>query len=163
MRSFPAKCSAPALTHHPGVNSMHRFRLLSACLAVPMLLAAPPLTATDVRAQAWQGATLFTGTFCPRGAAQLGTPLKDVRLCAHEGTYMGSIVLTATNWCRRGTFKAEGQRLPINQYTALYSILGNRFGGDARSYFQLPNLRPPIESRAMSYCVVVQGEYPPRQ
>lgn len=36
--------------------------------------------------------------------------------------------------------KAEGQELRINKNTALFSLLGNRFGGNGMTTFQLPNL-----------------------
>lgn len=35
----------------------------------------------------------------------------------------------------------DGQTLPINQYQALYALLANRFGGNAGTTFQLPDLR----------------------
>jgi microcystin-dependent protein len=35
----------------------------------------------------------------------------------------------------------EGQRMPIQQYTALYSIIGCQFGGDGKTYFNLPDFR----------------------
>lgn len=34
----------------------------------------------------------------------------------------------------------DGSKLSVNQFQALYAILGIRFGGDARTYFCLPNL-----------------------
>jgi microcystin-dependent protein len=36
---------------------------------------------------------------------------------------------------------AAGQVLPLNQYTALYSLLGTTYGGDGRTTFALPDLR----------------------
>jgi microcystin-dependent protein len=39
---------------------------------------------------------------------------------------------------------AAGQSLPLNQYAALYSLLGITFGGDGRSNFQLPDLRGKV-------------------
>ena len=35
----------------------------------------------------------------------------------------------------------DGQLLPINQYQALFSILGTMYGGDGRTTFALPDLR----------------------
>jgi hypothetical protein len=35
----------------------------------------------------------------------------------------------------------QGQLLPIEQYTALFSLLGTNFGGDGRSVFGLPDLQ----------------------
>lgn len=39
---------------------------------------------------------------------------------------------------------AAGQSLSLNQYAALYSLLGITFGGDGRSTFQLPDLRGKV-------------------
>jgi len=36
---------------------------------------------------------------------------------------------------------AAGQVLPLNQYMALYSLLGTTYGGDGRTTFALPDLR----------------------
>ncbi len=38
-------------------------------------------------------------------------------------------------------YYCEGQTLIINQFAALYSLLGTRFGGDGRTTFMLPDLR----------------------
>nr|WP_243480117.1 DUF4214 domain-containing protein [Orrella daihaiensis] len=50
------------------------------------------------------------------------------------GIYAGSRI--PENW----TF-AHGQLLPVNQNTALYSLLRNNFGGDGTSTFALPDLQ----------------------
>ncbi len=55
--------------------------------------------------------------------------------------YLGEIRLVAFNRNMRGWMACEGQLLPISSNQALYSLLGNRFGGDARVNFQLPDLR----------------------
>ena len=39
-----------------------------------------------------------------------------------------------------GWVPCNGQQLNIQQYQALYSLLQIQFGGDARTYFNLPNL-----------------------
>ena len=38
----------------------------------------------------------------------------------------------------------NGQLLPINQNQALFSLLGNAFGGDGRTTFALPDLRGKV-------------------
>lgn len=45
------------------------------------------------------------------------------------------------NFCPRNWADANGQLLPIQQYTALYSLLGTTYGGDGRTTFALPDLR----------------------
>jgi microcystin-dependent protein len=39
---------------------------------------------------------------------------------------------------------AQGQTLPINQYAALFSLMGVTFGGDGTSNFKLPDLRGKV-------------------
>ncbi len=45
------------------------------------------------------------------------------------------------NWEPRGWIICSGQTLPISQFTALYSLIGDRFGGDGRVTFGIPDLR----------------------
>src|SRR5271156_548797 len=41
----------------------------------------------------------------------------------------------------KGWAQCNGQLLPINQYQALFSLLGTTYGGDGRVNFGLPNLQ----------------------
>ncbi len=55
--------------------------------------------------------------------------------------FLGEIKLFAGNFAPRGWAFCDGQLLPINQNTALFSILGTTYGGDGRTTFALPDLR----------------------
>src|SRR4051812_17050146 len=55
--------------------------------------------------------------------------------------YIGEIRAFAFNFAPLGWAKCEGQLLPINQNQALFSLLGNFYGGDGRITFALPDLR----------------------
>ena len=55
--------------------------------------------------------------------------------------FIGQIMLFGGNFCPRGWAEAAGQILPINQNTALFSLLGTMYGGDGRTDFGLPDLR----------------------
>lgn len=55
--------------------------------------------------------------------------------------YIGEIRLFGFNWAPRGWAQCNGQELPISQNQALYSVLGNVYGGDGRTSFDLPDLR----------------------
>jgi microcystin-dependent protein len=55
--------------------------------------------------------------------------------------YVGEIIYNGYTFCPRGTLRAEGQLLPITQYTALFSLYGTTYGGDGRTTFALPDLR----------------------
>ena len=59
-----------------------------------------------------------------------------------QDVYIGSVQEFPYQFCPRGWAPAEGQLLPINQNTALFSLLGTQFGGDGRTTFALPDLRP---------------------
>jgi microcystin-dependent protein len=55
--------------------------------------------------------------------------------------FLGEVALFGGNFAPRGWALAEGQLLPISQFSALFSILGTQFGGDGRTTFALPDLR----------------------
>jgi microcystin-dependent protein len=54
--------------------------------------------------------------------------------------YVGEIRIFPFNFAPRGWATCDGQLLPINQNTALFSLLGINYGGDGRSTFGLPKL-----------------------
>ncbi len=74
--------------------------------------------------------------------------------------FMGEIRLFGFDWAPQGWALCEGQILPIAQNTALFSLLGTTYGGDGNTTFGLPDLsgRAP----AGTYCIALQGVYPPR-
>ena len=55
--------------------------------------------------------------------------------------YIGTIKIFAGNFAPIDYLKCEGQVLLIREYTALYSLLGTAYGGDAKDNFMLPDLR----------------------
>lgn len=55
--------------------------------------------------------------------------------------FLGEIRLVAFNFAPPGWALCAGQVLPISQNTALFSLLGNSYGGDGLSTFALPDLR----------------------
>jgi len=50
----------------------------------------------------------------------------------------------ALNFAPIGWALAQGQILPISQYTALFSLIGTYYGGNGTSNFQLPDLRSRV-------------------
>jgi microcystin-dependent protein len=60
--------------------------------------------------------------------------------------FLGEIRLMAFSYAPMGWALCDGRTLPIQQYTALFAVLGNMYGGDGRTTFALPNLqgRVPI-------------------
>src|SRR5579871_3927694 len=60
--------------------------------------------------------------------------------------YIGEIRMVGLNFAPQGWAFCDGQRLPISQYSALFSLIGTTYGGDGFTNFALPNLtnRVPI-------------------
>jgi microcystin-dependent protein len=89
-----------------------------------------------------------------------------------QESYMGQILQFGSTYCPRGTTPASGQTLEIAPNSALFSLFGTIYGGDARTTFVLPDLRakdangqpiaPGKPGAGMLHCVVEQGYYPPR-
>lgn len=65
----------------------------------------------------------------PSAAAMLADP------------FIGTVALFAFNYPPRDWLFCHGQILPINDYQALFSLLGTRYGGDGKTNFALPDLR----------------------
>ena len=55
--------------------------------------------------------------------------------------YLSEIRIFSFNYAPRGWAQCNGQTLPIQTNTALFSLLGNTFGGDGVRTFNLPDFR----------------------
>ncbi|NBO39148.1 tail fiber protein [bacterium] len=60
-----------------------------------------------------------------------------------------------------GFVRADGQLLKIRENEALFSLLGDRYGGDARTTFAVPHLNSPNEKLVHYICT--EGIYPSRR
>lgn len=60
--------------------------------------------------------------------------------CSSED-YIGTVCTVAFNYCPNGLLPADGRMVQINENPALYSLLGNIYGGDGRTTFALPDYR----------------------
>jgi len=58
--------------------------------------------------------------------------------------FLGEIRIFGFNFPPRGWTFCQGQTLPINQNTALFSLLGTTYGGNGTTTFQLPDLRASV-------------------
>ncbi|AQR94493.1 phage tail protein [Clostridium saccharoperbutylacetonicum] len=58
--------------------------------------------------------------------------------------FLGQIIPWPIDWAPVNWALCNGQVLQINQYQALFAVLGNKFGGDGRTTFALPDLRGRI-------------------
>jgi microcystin-dependent protein len=73
---------------------------------------------------------------------------------------IGDIILSVNGY-GQGALPADGRLLPINQYTAVFSILGTNFGGNGTTNFALPDLRK-LAPQGLQYSICVQGIFPSR-
>jgi len=58
--------------------------------------------------------------------------------------YLGEIRMVGLNFAPQGWAFCDGQRLPISQYSALFSLIGTTYGGDGITNFALPNMQSRI-------------------
>ncbi|MBM6383535.1 MAG: InlB B-repeat-containing protein [Paenibacillus sp.] len=75
--------------------------------------------------------------------------------------YLGEIRLFPYSAIPRGWMPARGQSMSVTQNTALYSLLGNNFGGDGKTTFSLPNLSGAAPD-GMGYYIALNGIFPSR-
>lgn len=54
--------------------------------------------------------------------------------------YLSQVILWSLDWAPYGWAICDGRQLPVNQYAALYSLIGNIYGGNNVN-FNLPDLR----------------------
>ena len=59
-----------------------------------------------------------------------------------DSEMVGSISTFAGTYAPIGYMDCDGQLLSITSYNALYAVLGPRYGGDGKTNFALPDLRP---------------------
>ena len=57
-----------------------------------------------------------------------------------SNVYLGQIVELGFQFAPIGFQYCDGQLLPIQQYSALFSLLGTQYGGDGAQTFAVPNL-----------------------
>ncbi|MBY0430601.1 MAG: tail fiber protein [Rhodospirillales bacterium] len=56
-------------------------------------------------------------------------------------SFIGEIRIFGFDWAPQGWALCNGQTASIGQYTALYSIIGIRYGGDGKTTFVIPNMQ----------------------
>lgn len=88
-------------------------------------------------------------------------------------SYTGSIQMFPYTMVPDGWMPCYGQLLSISQEPALFSLIGNKFGGDGRVNFSLPNLNffnSSVRTKVMAapdqnmvYAICTSGMYPPHE
>lgn len=59
-------------------------------------------------------------------------------------SYVGQIMLWPMSWAPQDWAICDGSLLPLNQYMALYSLIGVAYGGNGTTTFGLPDLRGKV-------------------
>ena len=75
---------------------------------------------------------------------------------------LGEVLLTGAAQVTAGGLPADGRLMSIAQNTALFSLLGARFGGDGKTSFALPDLRA-VTPNGMTYSICTEGLFPSGQ
>jgi microcystin-dependent protein len=76
--------------------------------------------------------------------------------------FIGEITLVGFNFAPTGWAFCDGQIVSIQEYTALFSLLGTTYGGDGQRTFGLPKLNGDALQSGLKYIIAMQGMYPPR-
>lgn len=77
--------------------------------------------------------------------------------------FLGLITIFPYGFVPRGWMLCDGTLLPVTQYQALYSLIGNKFGGNGSTNFALPNLQGGEPIPNTRYYIAIEGLYPTRE
>lgn len=76
--------------------------------------------------------------------------------------YIGQIAIFPYSFAPADWLLCDGALLQIQTNGALYSLIGNKFGGDGRTTFALPNLQGFEMRPGTAYYICTNGIYPTR-
>ena len=106
-----------------------------------------------------------SSTTIPPANSAMGTtiyrafPNSWSQLPVDEQDLLSEIKLFPFNWSLTKYLKCDGAILPISSYGALFPLLGNKFGGDGKSNFAIPNLTQ-ITPNGLNYYLSTNGPWP---
>ena len=85
--------------------------------------------------------------------------------------FIGEMIAVPYNFAPRGFAFCEGQEMQVQQNQALFSLIGNFYGGDGRTTFNLPDTRPleaaakkqaRVQRPPFRYVIALTGTFPSR-
>jgi microcystin-dependent protein len=81
-----------------------------------------------------------------------------------SAVFLGQIIEVPYNFCPLGFTETLGQTLPIQQYQALFALIGTAYGGNGVQTFQLPYIPPKTLSNGATImtCIALTGVFPSR-
>lgn len=65
-----------------------------------------------------------------------------------DDAFIGEIRVITWGWAPEGWLLCNGQSLSVQQYQALFAVLGTKFGGDGKTTFKVPDLQAKTVSCA---------------
>ena len=74
--------------------------------------------------------------------------------------YIGVIKLFAGSFAPKRFMECNGQLLQIRNNTALFSVIGDTYGGDGKTTFALPDLTKQALVKGSRYIMCIEGIYP---
>ena len=105
----------------------------------------------------------------PEHVQAAGLPITPGR--AGVDPFIGEIIAVPYNFAPRGFAFCEGQEMLVQQNQALFSLIGDYYGGDGRTTFKLPDTRT-LEAAAKKqaraqrppfrYVIALTGTFPSR-
>ena len=75
------------------------------------------------------------------------------------GPFVGQIEIFAFEFAPSGWMVCNGQLLSIQEFPALFQLIGTTYGGDGQTTFALPKLAP-IAPQGPSYFIAIAGVFP---
>jgi microcystin-dependent protein len=76
--------------------------------------------------------------------------------------FIGTIMLLPYGFNPYGTMLCDGRTLNVAPYQALYSLLGQYYGGNGSTTFCIPNMLGQEPQPGLNYYIVYMGLYPTR-
>jgi microcystin-dependent protein len=70
--------------------------------------------------------------------------------------YLGEVRIFGGDRIPEGWAKCEGQAMSIRDNSALFAVLGTKYGGDGTTTFALPDLR----DRTPTHMIALNGVFP---
>ena len=76
---------------------------------------------------------------------------------AAQEVYIGQIQSFGTTYCPEDWHATDGALVPIGAEHALFTLIGNKFGGDGRTTFALPKLAVSAQNGGLTSCIRLSG------
>ena len=84
-------------------------------------------------------------------------PERDGPMQAQNEPYISEVTLFAGGFVPVGWIECNGQKLDVQKYQVLFSLLGNTYGGNGKTNFEVPKLKAPD---GMRYIIAKEGIFP---